>query len=412
MSREVYLPEIVGGGYRAFWRFRGRYRVVKGSRASKKSKTAALWFVCHMMKYPGANLLVVRKVFRTLKDSCFAELRWAAERLGVLDAWVFKESPLEITYRPTGQKIYFRGLDDPMKINSIASVAGSLCWLWIEEAFEISSEDDFNMLDEAIRGDARGCFKQITLTLNPWDERHWIKKRFFDGPESKDVLAISKDYRCNEFLDPADLRLFETMKERNPQRYRVAGLGCWGVFEGAIYTGWREERFNPDQVRALPGAKSVFGLDFGYANDPSALFCGALDTGNYRLYVFDELYEKGLTNARLFEKISAMGYGGETIRADSAEPKSIEELRGLGMRRIRAARKGPDSIRSGIQRVQNYEIRVHPRCVNFLSEIGAYVWAKDAAGRAVNRPGEGNDHLMDAMRYALEDVGGDVFSFN
>jgi len=364
-----------------------------------------------MMKYPEANLLVVRKVFRTLKDSCFSELRWAAERLGVRDAWIFRESPLEMTYRPTGQKIYFRGMDDPMKINSIAAVAGSLCWLWIEEAFEITSEDDFNMLDEAIRGDVQGGFKQITLTLNPWDERHWIKKRFFDAPESDDVLAISRDYTCNEFLDPADLRLFETMKTRNPQRYRVAGLGQWGVYEGVIYTQWREARFEAERIRALPGVRSVFGLDFGFANDPSALFCGALDAENFTLYVFDELYEKGQTNVLLFEKIRDMGYGGEAIRADSAEPKSIEELRGLGLRKVRPARKGPDSIRSGIQRVQNYEIHVHPRCVNFLSEIGAYAWAVDESGRSVNRPAEGNDHLMDAMRYAMEDIGDAVFSF-
>ena len=411
MNREIYLPEIVGGGYRAFWSFRGRYRVAKGSRASKKSKTTALWFIYHMMKYPQANVLVVRKVFRTLKDSCFSELGWAAERLGVRDAWIFRESPLEMTYRPTGQKIYFRGLDDPMKINSIASVAGSLCWLWVEEAFEISSEDDFNMLDEAIRGDVQEGFKQITLTLNPWDERHWIKKRFFDAPESGDVLAISRDYTCNEFLDPADLRLFETMKAHNPQRYRVAGLGQWGVYEGAIYTQWREARFDVEKIRELPGVRSVFGLDFGFTNDPSALFCGALDAEKFTLYVFDELYEKGLTNAMLFEKIRDMGYSGEAVRADCAEPKSIEELRGLGLRKIRPARKGPDSIRSGIQRVQNYEIRVHPRCVNFLSEIGAYVWAVDESGRSVNRPAEGNDHLMDAMRYAMEDFGDAVFSF-
>lgn len=157
LSLELRLPDVVGGGYRDFWRFKGRYRVVKGSRASKKSKTTALWFVYSMMRYPSANLLVVRKVFRTLKDSCYSELRWAAARLGVTEHWEFKQSPLEIIYKPTGQKIYFRGLDDPLKINSIAAETGGLCWLWVEEAYEIGSEDDFNMLDETIRGgEAKG----------------------------------------------------------------------------------------------------------------------------------------------------------------------------------------------------------------------------------------------------------------
>ena len=125
--RRIYLPDVVGRGYGAFWRFKGRYRVVKGSRASKKSKTMALNAVYGIMKYPGANLLVVRKTYRTIKDSCYTELRWAMKRLGVERWWSCKESPLEMTYLPTGQKIYFRGLDDPLKTTSITVDTGALC---------------------------------------------------------------------------------------------------------------------------------------------------------------------------------------------------------------------------------------------------------------------------------------------
>lgn len=191
------LPEIVGKGYGTFWRFKGRYRVCKGSRASKKSKTTALWYITNMMKYPDANTLVVRKTYRTLKDSCFTELKWAIHRLGVDVFWDIKESPLEMTYKPTGQKIYFRGLDDPLKVTSITVDVGCLCWMWLEEAYEISSEDDFNMLDESIRGavpEGSGLFKQITLTLNPWNEHHWIKKRFFDAKKDTDILAMTTNY--------------------------------------------------------------------------------------------------------------------------------------------------------------------------------------------------------------------------
>lgn len=131
--RVVRLPDVVGRGYRQFWNWKGRYRVVKGSRASKKSKTTALWYITNMMAYPDANTLVVRKTYRTLKDSCYAELKWAAHRLGVDGWWTFKESPLEATYIPTGQKIYFRGLDDPLKVTSITVDQGSLCWLWINK---------------------------------------------------------------------------------------------------------------------------------------------------------------------------------------------------------------------------------------------------------------------------------------
>ena len=170
---KVSMQEIIGKGYKEFWDFKGRYRVCKGSRASKKSKTTALNFIFRIMKHKEANLLVVRRFFGTLKDSCYTELKWAINRLGVESLFECRLSPLEIIYKPTGQKIYFRGLDDPIKITSITVDVGCLCWLWIEEAYEIESEENFNMLDESIRGATpSGLFKQITLTLNPWNERH------------------------------------------------------------------------------------------------------------------------------------------------------------------------------------------------------------------------------------------------
>ena len=258
-SKVINLPEVVGRGYGTFWRFKGRYRVCKGSRASKKSKTTALNIIKRMMEYPQANTLVVRKVFRTLKDSCFTELKWAIHRLSVDAFWEVKESPLELTYKPTGQKIYFRGLDDPLKVASITVETGYLCWMWIEEAYEISKEADFNMLDESIRGaipPETGLFKQITLTFNPWNERHWIKKRFFDAEPSPDILAMTTNYMCNEWLDAADLKVFETMKQNNPRRYRVAGLGDWGIVDGLIYENWREEHF----ILVIPMIRQHFSV--------------------------------------------------------------------------------------------------------------------------------------------------------
>lgn len=136
-SKNISLSDVVGKGYGSFWRWKGRYRVCKGSRASKKSKTTALWYITNMMKYPEANTLVVRKTFRTLKDSCFTELKWAIHRLGVDAFWEIKESPLEMTYTPTGQKIYFRGLDDPLKVTSITVDIGCLCWMWINISVHI-----------------------------------------------------------------------------------------------------------------------------------------------------------------------------------------------------------------------------------------------------------------------------------
>lgn len=411
--REIYLPELVGAGYGEFWRFRGRYRVVKGSRASKKSKTTALNLIWRLLTMPEANALVVRRTYRSLKNSCYAELKWAIERFGVTADWRCHEDPLELTYAPTGQKIYFRGLDDPQKLNSIVAERGVLCFVWLEEAFEIGREEDFAMLDESIRGAAPpGLFKQLTLTFNPWSGQHWLKRRFFDGPPDPEVLALTVDWRCNEFLDEADRRMFERMAEREPARYRVAGLGEWGAAGGLVYERWQEAEFDVRAVAARPGVRAVFGLDFGYVNDATALFCGLIDQSERRLYVFDELYQKGMSNEQIAAAVKRLGYAKERIRADAAEPKSIDRLRELGLYRLRAARKGPGSVLAGIDYLRDFDIVILPRCRNFLREIGGYCWEQDRDGRYLNYPRDGDDHLMDAMRYAVSDLlVGDVYSF-
>lgn len=412
--KKVYLPDVVGSGYKAFWNFKGRYKVVKGSRRSKKSKTTALWIITKMMEFPEANTLVVRKTYRTLKDSCFTELKWAIHRLGVDNWWDVKESPLEMTYKPTGQKVYFRGLDDPLKVTSITTEIGVLSWMWIEEAYEITSEDDFDTLEESMWGDCpKGLFKQIILTFNPWNERHWIKKRFFDV-DDPDILALTTNYLCNEWLSAADKESFEKMKVRNPRRYRVAGLGDWGIVDGLVYENWKEQEFRlvtskeykeaEDKTNLVirENLKTRCGLDFGYTNDPTASPIMFFDAINKRLYIWDELYQTGLSNKKIYESLCGMGYGKERFTADSAEPKSIDELKSLGLH-AKGARKGKDSIKNGIQWIQDLEIIIHPRCVNFLTEISNYTWDKDKFGNKLNQPIDDFNHLMDAMRYGLED---------
>lgn len=411
---KISLKKVVGKKYNRFWHFKGRYRVVKGSRASKKSKTTALWYITNMMKHPGANTLVVRKTFRTLKDSCFTELKWAINRLCVQDHWKITESPLQMEYLPTGQKIYFRGLDDPLKVTSITVDVGSLCWMWIEEAYEIMNEADFDILDESIRGQVDdGLFKQITLTFNPWNEHHWIKKRFFDAAPDPDILALTTNYMCNEFLDAADKKVFETMKKNNPRRYAVAGLGNWGIVDGLVYENWEEKEFNLEDIKKIKGIRSAFGLDFGYTNDPSALFCGMVDLDAKTIYVFDEMYKEGMSNEAIYDNLVKMGYRKERITADSSEPKSIDRLRELGLSNIKGARKGKDSVNNGIDFIQDFKIIIHPSCVNFLTEISNYTWDKDKFGKKINKPIDDFNHLLDAMRYALESfIKGETFSFD
>lgn len=402
---ELSLKDVVGGGYKDYWHFKGRYRVVKGGRGSKKSVTTALNIITRMMQYPLANTLVVRKVFKDHKDSTYAQLKWAISRLHVEAYWHASLSPLELRYKPTGQKIMFRGMDKPMSVTSITVDVGYLCWGWFEEAYQIEDEDAFNKVDMSIRGNLPpGYFKQLTLTFNPWNEKHWLKRRFFDTPDP-DVMAITTDYRCNEFLGEDDIHIFEKMKEKDPRRYKIEGLGNWGIAEGAVYDNWKEEEFDIKAISRNLGVKSAFGLDFGYTNDPTAFIALLVDLRAETIYVFDEFYEQAMVNKDIADKIKYKGYAKERIIADAAEPKSIEEIRRYGIHRIKEAAKGKDSILNGIQKIQGYHIIVHPKCVNTTMELGNYVWDKDkGTGKAINKPVDDYNHLMDAFRYAMEDI--------
>ena len=408
---KINLPQIIGKGYATYWNYKGRYRVVKGGRGSKKSTTTALWIIYKMMQYPLANTLVIRRIFNTHKDSTYTQLKWASNVLGVSHLWKFSKSPLEATYIPTGQKILFRGLDDPMSITSITVEHGHLCWCWFEEAFQVMNEDDFNKVDMSIRGELpKGYFKQITLSFNPWSEKHWLKKRFFDI-EDEDVLAITTNYACNEFLGEDDKKLFEKMKINNPRRYNIEGLGNWGIAEGLVYSNFEELDFDIEEIKKRKNIKSAFGLDFGYTNDPTAFICLLVDLDNMEIFIFDEHYQKAMSNKMIVDMIKYKGYAKERIIGDSSEPKSIDDIKKQGIYRIKGARKGKDSILNGIQYIQDFKIYVHPKCENTLIELSNYVWdTKD--GNAINKPIDDYNHLMDALRYSLEDIrlGGKVFN--
>jgi phage terminase large subunit len=401
---KVSLKKVIGKGYKEFWNFKGRYSVVKGGRGSKKSATTALWIIYHMMKYPLANTLVLRGWFSTHKDSTYSQLKWAINRLGVAHLWEWKLSPLEIRYKPTGQKILFRGLNDPMSITSITVEKGHLCWAWWEEAFQVTNEDDFNKVDMSIRGELpEGYFKRHIITFNPWSEKHWLKKRFFDVNDPN-ILALTTTYQCNEFLSPDDIALFDWMKSHNKRRYDIEGMGQWGIAEGAIYTNWEELDFDYQLIAKEPGFKAVFGMDFGYTSDPTTLICSLVNNDKKELYIFDEHYEKAMLNNEIASMIKYKGYQKEAIFADSAEPKSIEEIRRYGIYRIQPAIKGPDSVKNGIQFVQQFKIYVHPKCVNTIIELNNYVWDTDKTGQMTNKPIDDYNHILDALRYSLSGI--------
>ena len=396
---KINIAEKIGAGYREFWFSKHRYLVCKGGRGSKKSTTAAMKVLWLIMKQPLTNALVIRRVFNSHKDSTFAQLKWAAENLGVRHLFKFSLSPLEITYLPTNQKILFRGMDNVMSITSITVEKGYLNIVWVEEAYQLNDESEFNKLDMSIRGSLpEGYFKQFIITFNPWSDSSWLKRRFFDVQDDN-VLALTTTYRCNEFLGPDDIALFEQMKIRNPRRYSVEGEGNWGVAEGLVYENFVVQDFDYREIGKRKGAEAIFGLDFGYVHDETAFICAIADQDAKELYIFDEHYQKAMVNSEIASMIKYKGYAKEVIFADCAEPKSIEEIKRAGIMRIKPAAKGPDSIRNGIQFIQDYKLIVHPKCENTIIELSNYCWdTKD--GIAINKPIDAYNHLLDALRYA------------
>ena len=401
---EIKLSEIIGGGYDDFWSCEKRYRVLKGGKGSKKSATTALNFIYRLMKYKNSNLLVVRQVMNTHRDSTFAQLKWAQERLGVSHLWKNTVSPMEMVYTPTGQKIIFRGFDDVLKLASTTVPTGYLNYVWIEEAFEISLESDFDKLDLSVpRGNVEPpLYKQTTLTFNPWSGTHWLKKRFFDT-ESEDIATFSTNYLINEFLDDTDRAVFERMKKTNRRKYEVAGLGNWGISDGLVYENWtvgKKDIAKDEQYKW----KSFFGLDYGYTNDPTGFVAFAANPIDKELYIYREFCKRRMLNCDIAEEIKRMGFAKERIRADCAEPKSNDDLRRLGISRIMPSVKGRDSILNGINAINEYKITVNPDCVNMIRELSSYVYDDTAAQNGKRMPKDSDNHLCDALRYAFEDV--------
>ena len=289
LKNKISLSEIVGGGYDEFWNSKKRYVVCKGSKASKKSTTAALKLIVRLMQYPLANALVIRQTLATLKDSCYAQLKWAINRLGVEEYWKCTVNPLQFIYLPTRNKILFRGMDDADKIASITVEQGHLCFVWGEEFFECS-ETDFEKVDLSLRGQLpEGYYIQWLITFNPWSEC-WLKERFFDKPD-KNTLAMTTTYKCNEFLSEVDIALYDSLEKTNPELYRVVGAGEWGLGEGQFFKEWRND-LHIVKPFAIPKDWVKFrSMDWGMAKPYAVLWFAVDYDGN--IYCYRELYGYG-----------------------------------------------------------------------------------------------------------------------
>ena len=435
MSNErISLQEQIGKGYATFWNFIGDEVIMMGSKGSKKSKTIAQRWLYLLKKYPRACLLAMRDTALTMKDSVFADLVWAAKKLKLYDEWKFTTNPMLAVNKYTGQKIFFRGLDDWEKLASITIDDPNLvlCWGWFEEAFEIDKKDTYDKVKMSIRGKMpEGYFNQTVASFNPWNEQHFIVKELtskltpneqtllekgkqeliveeeqefeYQGQMVKEKvsqLLMITNYKLNEFLDIKDYARFEQKKKEDYEDYKTSGLGMPGISKGLIFRNWR--------IEDTEKYKNTFelvrrGLDFGYSSDPSAFLQFNVNLKKKQIVVFDEFGATELTNEMLANELKKRIEPYALIKADAAEPKSIAELNNLGINAI-PAQKGPDSILHGIKWLKGFEIIVDPKCKGLIEELGLYRWKVDKLDNPLNIPEDKNNHYIDALRYGSDDL--------
>lgn len=382
---ETYYPHL---------RSDERFQVYYGGAGSGKSRFVAQKLILKLLENPEHKLMVVRQTYATHIDSTFEELIEVLKQYQILEYCRVTKAPLSITL-PNKAKIIFKGTDEETKLLSISGIT----LVWVEEAYEIT-EQIFEQLTLRLRGGA--LKKEFYLTFNPITEDSWLKDYFFEHPP-EDTLILKTTYHDNKFLDPEYIQELERKKQTNPQYYMVYCLGNWGTYGKTVYNNWTERAFNRREVEKLP---MIVGLDFGFTSDPTALVQSHVDETNKIVYVSRGFCETGLHNSDIADLIKEMGLSKSVIMADSAEPKSIAELQKLGIRRIEGASKGKDSIRAGIQRIQEYQLVVHPDLDWFIKELRNYSYKQDrVSGKYTSEPVDKYNHGQDAFRYSFQCLG-------
>lgn len=378
-----------------------RTQIFFGGSSSGKSYFIAQKAVLENMD--GANYLCCRNVARTIRNSTFNEILKAIEVMGLSSFYRVHQSDMSITNTTNGKQILFAGIDDAEKLKSITPANGVLERIFIEEATEIKREA-YKQLTKRLRGNSAKS-KQIILAFNPILQTHWIYKEFFgEWQDNKTVyksdalLIVKTTHKDNLFLTEADHLQLEN--ETDKYFYDVYTLGNWGVLGKVVFRNWRVE----DLSEHIPHFANVYnGLDFGFSEDPNALIRVNVDQAQKKIYVFDEMYKTGMLNDELAEELQRRVPAGQHITCDCAAPQNIAELNARGIHAIPAI-KGQNSVNFGIQWLQGYEIIIDVRCQNFKNEIQAYHWQEDKYGNALQKPADKDNHLIDALRYATEEL--------
>lgn len=344
-------------------------------------------------KYP-RRILWLRKVQSTIKDSLFEDVKDCLINFGIWDMCLWNKTDNKVEL-PNGAVFLFKGLDNPEKIKSIKGISDIV----MEEASEFTL-NDYTQLTLRLR-ERKHVNKQIFLMFNPVSKLNWVYKYLFEhGEPMENVMIRQSSYRDNKFLDEMTRQNLELLANRNPAYYKIYALGEFATLDKLVFPNYEKRLINKDELRHLP---SYFGLDFGYVNDPSAFIHSKIDVKNKKLYIIEEYVKKGMLNNEIANVIKQLGYSKEIITADSAEQKSIAEISNHDITRIRPAMKGKDSIISGIQYLNQFDIVIDERCFKTIEELDNYTWKKDKnTGEYYNEPVDTYNHCIDALRYSVE----------
>lgn len=384
----VYRPHLTD--------YSTRFIVFYGGAGSGKSFFCAQRLIYKALK-SRRKILVLRKVNRTTKASTFQLLLDVLSQFNILNLCNVNRTDFTITL-PNGSMFLCMGLDDPEKIKSITGLTDA----WLEEATEFTL-DDFSQVNLRVR-DPLAADQEISLSFNPVSKANWCYLQFFaPNPEleefRKTVRVVHTTYLDNPHLPQDYVNALLMMKATNEVYYKIYALGEFGSLDKLIYNNWQKMDFDSEKIKGVP----LCGLDFGYTNDPTAFVYSVLVPEEQRIYICQEWGGTGYLNDQIAARIKEMGFGKSLIMADSAEQKSVEEIKRMGVPRIKPCVKGQGSVLQGIQKLQQYELVVHPSCEKIAEELANYCWKKDkATNEYINEPVDLWNHYLDSLRYSLQ----------
>ena len=371
--------------------YSNRYEVYYGRAGSGKSVFITQKILCKACTSK-RKVLVIRKYATTLKDSVFQLFIDQLKKWKIYKFCKVNMSTYTITL-PNESVLLFKGLDDPEKIKSITDITD----IWCEECSELSL-DEFTQLDLRLRAQSGNL--QIFVSFNPVSKQNFVYQKWFANGAPDNTFVLHTTYKDNKFLPKEYIDALLEKQKSNPTYYKIYALGEFCTLDKLVYYNWKVEDFDHTQIKG----KLLVGLDFGYTNDPTALVASVMT--DKKIYIFEEWVDTNKTNPQIAQVIKSLGLQKSTIICDSAEPKSIQELRQNGVYAARESTKGPDSIIHGIQRLWEYEIIVHPSCTETITEFENYSWQKDkTTGEYINKPIDQFNHCMDALRYSLQCAG-------